>query len=249
MFIKLLQQNFIHLRISSGTLSHSKFVVHYSFTVMKKIFLLMALVFWCAAILYAMSDRIKGSGSLTTESRSVENFNGAHVMGSGQVYITQGSTQSVKVEADNNIIEHVKTEVRGGTLHIGMEDGSYSNYTLKVYLTMPDVRRLEVSGSGDISALSALNVKELSSIIRGSGNISIKGKADEHKVEIYGSGDVEAADFEAEQASIKIAGSGDCKIYAVKNLSVKISGSGDVRYKGNPLVSQTIRGSGDVKKW
>lgn len=212
-------------------------------------FLVLALVFWCAAVLYAMSDRIKGSGSITTENRSVESFNGAHVMGSGQIYITQGATQSVKVEADNNIIEHVKTKVRGGTLHIGMEDGSYSNYTLKVYLTMPDVRLLEVSGSGDINVQSALDVKELSSIIHGSGNIAIKGKTGEHKVEIYGSGDVDAADFEAEQASVTIAGSGDCKLHAVKNLSVKIAGSGDVRYKGSPLVNQTIRGSGNVKKW
>jgi hypothetical protein len=65
---------------------------------------------------------------------------------------------------------------------------------------------------------------------------------------ISGSGNVKAADFSANDANVKIAGSGNCWITANKNLTARIAGSGNVYYKGNPAIDTSTTGSGKVQK-
>ena len=53
-----------------------------------------------------------------TEDRHLSGFNAVDLAGSFDVYITQGSTESVKVEAPDEVIDHIITEVNGGVLKI-----------------------------------------------------------------------------------------------------------------------------------
>ena len=63
-------------------------------------------------------DCVEGSGKLLVETRDLPSFSGVNVSGSMDVYLTQGTTQAVKVEADDNLLKLIKTKVRGQELFI-----------------------------------------------------------------------------------------------------------------------------------
>ncbi|MFN2455837.1 MAG: head GIN domain-containing protein, partial [Pyrinomonadaceae bacterium] len=184
------------------------------------------------------------------------------------VYVTQGGTQPLRVEADDNILEKVRTSVQENTLVIETDGGCFRNVKLNIYASMANIKRLEIAGSGDIESKSPvksddldvvisgsgdvkLNVtaKTINTELKGSGDITLYGKADTHNVRKAGSGDINAANLLAQNTFVTSSGSGDVEVNAVQQLDVKNSGSGDVAYTSNPpqlTVSNT--GSGKVSK-
>jgi len=83
--------------------------------------------------------------------------------------------------------------------------------------------------------------------ISGSGSIHLSGKAEDYTVSISGSGKINAFDVDAKHVSVKISGSGDCRVSTSESLDAKISGSGDVYYRGRPQINAKISGSGSLK--
>ena len=92
---------------------------------MRKRGLLLVVIMLAAVIVTTACNAniVNGSGDLITETREVSDFNGINLSGSGEVIVTQGDTESLTVETDDNVMEHVKSEVRGATLHLGFEEG------------------------------------------------------------------------------------------------------------------------------
>jgi hypothetical protein len=82
--------------------------------------------------------------------------------------------------------------------------------------------------------------------IAGSGDISLGATAGDLKIEIAGSGSVEAGG--ADQAEVSIAGSGDVTVGDVRRgLTAEIAGSGDIHVESvNGPVKVGLAGSGDV---
>jgi hypothetical protein len=102
----------------------------------------------------------------------------------------------------------------------------------------------EISGSGDMDL--EVETGMLESKISGSGSIHLSGKAEDYTASISGSGQIKAFDVQAKTVSVKISGSGDCRVHATESLDAKISGSGDVYYKGRPRIDTKISGSGSL---
>jgi len=105
----------------------------------------------------------------------------------------------------------------------------------------------EINGSGDIESYVVAN--EISSIIRGSGDLKYFGNTPLHSIRISGSGDIEAFELFTESTFIDIDGSGDAYVWAETLLDIFIAGSGNVTYKGNPQLNLEITGSGSVNAW
>src|SRR4051812_14457869 len=81
-------------------------------------FLLAITLLVCPGYIYAKYVSPPDEPFSKVEDRHLSGFNAVDLAGSFDVYITQGSTESVKVEAPDNIIDHILTEVRGGVLKI-----------------------------------------------------------------------------------------------------------------------------------
>ncbi|WP_372946690.1 head GIN domain-containing protein [Mariniphaga sp.] len=209
------------------------------------------------------------------EEREVSSFSEISLRISGKVHLEQGNRQSVRVEAKSSTLEEIITEVKGRTLIIRFKSNnifrrSFNPGRVDIYITVPEINALSVSGSGDIVAESKIKSRILDLAVSGSGDISLKnldaeriktavsgsgdilinkgGVADELEVAISGSGNVKAENFEVKNVEVKIAGSGSCSIYATEYLKAKVSGSGNVLYKGNPQIDTSVVGSGKVKK-
>ena len=211
---------------------------------------------------------LRGSGDVITETREVSGFDKVVLACSGDIILTQGEEESLKIEGEDNIVAKITTEVKDGTLYLEFENSSISFVTterLKFYLTMDEITGLTITGSGDIDSaeietttldisivgsgdidIDALAAKRLDVSIAGSGDLNLVGEVQTHTVNIAGSGNYEARHLHSQTVSITIAGSGDITVWAEDALDVKILGSGDVYYFGRPSVSQTILGSGDI---
>lgn len=240
---------------------------------MKKTNILSSLGFLAVILLSSCGKNgpcIKGDGNVITETRTVASFNKIELDGSSDIYITQDSVQSLVIEAEENILKILETEVSGSRLNIGFEKHRcvWKHEPIKVYITMPDLKGVSIDGSGDVYVQGHFDLGDVDLDIDGSGNIhmgdvsassigmSISGSGDAtfsgpttveyFDISIDGSGKVKAFGLPANHVTVDIDGSGDCKVQALQTLNVKISGSGDVYYIGNPQINIDIDGSGDV---
>ncbi len=196
---------------------------------------------------WGKGKRVKGSGKVATETRDLSDFSAIHTSGSTDIEITIGETFSVEIEADDNLLELLETEVRHGTLFVSFADGYSINtrYGSRLKITMPELNEIDIRGSSDIIA-SGLSGEELIVSIAGSGDVKLSGEVESVEVDIRGSGDVDAKKLVAREAHVSIKGSGDVRIAVDDYIDARISGSGDITYYGDPRVKKRIRGSGDI---
>lgn len=104
-----------------------------------------------------------------------------------------------------------------------------------------------VKGSGDV-VVSRLSCNELQGKVAGSGDLTLRGKADRGYYEVAGSGDLSAYDCTVTDLECLVKGSGDIRAYATGTLNAEVRGSGDIGYKGDAQVKAVIKGSGDITK-
>ena len=197
--------------------------------------------------------RIKGTGAVERTTRDVKDFKSIDVMTSANVFVKQSTTFKVEVEAQKNIADVLETVVEEGTLKIKLKQGSWnlSFDKLNIYVEMPTVETLEISGSGDLKAETALTGDNMTVDITGSGNINIeKGlTAKSLKIRIGGSGDIKIDSIAVNELSTKIAGSGGLIVTGkADKADYTVSGSGDIDAKKlkSKAVEAAVSGSGNI---
>jgi len=212
---------------------------------------------------------VRGSGRVVEEEREVSGFTGVALNGVGHLTIERGDTERLRIEAEDNLLPYIETQISGGVLEIGQRTNVnlWPKRPINFYLTVVNLESVAVSGSGQVEApvleaerfslaisgsgdakMDGLDTQELTVQISGSGKVDIAGgKADKQDVSISGSGRYTARDLESMDAQVRISGSGSATIRVSDNLDVTVSGSGDVQYLGRPRIQQAVSGSGKVR--
>jgi len=219
--------------------------------------------------------KIKGNGNVVTIERSTEEYNAISVSGWFDVILVDGQEGKLSIEGEENLLEHIKTEVKDGKLVIKVKKG----YNLQpsswkkdggIYVTVPveSVNAVSLSGSGDIvgkKTISAsefktsmsgsgditldLDTKTVTASMSGSGDIKLSGTTEVFEVQISGSGDINAYELIADRVDASVSGSADIKVTANEMLKARVSGSGDIHYRGDPKkIDSKTSGSGDITK-
>ena len=188
---------------------------------------------------------VQGSGVRATETRDVAAFRSIDLRGFEQARVTIGDKTEVIVEADDNIVPLILTEVNHDTLRVFNKESYSSQLGVKLNITTPALQAVSVAGSGDVQVLK-LQEKSFTVNIAGSGNAKAEGFAENVQAITSGSGNVDLSAVAAKKGSVVITGSGSVKVNVADALSARIIGSGDIRYKGNPRIEQQIIGSGRV---
>ena len=209
-----------------------------------------------------------GQSNAQKENRRVDEFSKVSFGISGNLYIKQGSQQSVELKGDD--LDEIETEVSGGKLRIKYTKSgwNWNRDRVDVYVTITKLEGLTLSGSGKVYGESIFKTDDLDlsvsgsgdleleidaddveTGISGSGGVELKGNASSHRISISGSGKLNAEDLEAETYDIHISGSGSCRIHATKEIDASVSGSGSIYYRGEPdKVYSSTSGSGKVRK-
>jgi hypothetical protein len=237
---------------------------------MKKTLILIA--FFASNLISSCIDfgkRVDGNGRIKTETRKPGEARRIKVSGDINVFIEQGSP-SVKIEADENVLQYILTETNDNWLEIRTRDhvNLHTSEPVKVYITTPEITDLKVTGSGNIESRSKFSTSHRTSFgitgsgdiivdidaprvdsrITGSGNLHIQGETKDVEVHISGSGNYDGVNLKAENADVSIAGSGDAGLFAENRLKASVTGSGNVKFKGNASVESHVAGSGSVLK-
>ena len=197
-------------------------------------------------------DRLTANGNIISETRGLGQFTGVSSSGATPVEIKYGTEYSIEIKGSSNIVPHYITRVVNNILYIGFENANVHRDDIEVVLTMPMIRKIELSGSTKAAIKGPFpDVANFEVSISGSGNVKLENsmQAENVDVEISGSGEVDFEKMSTKKVEVDISGSGNVRIQVEDRLKAKISGSGKVYYRGNPVVQQDISGSGKAIKF
>lgn len=212
---------------------------------------------------------VKGNGNIKSENREVSNFDAIKVSGAFKVILSQNDDYSLKITADENLLEIIKTKVKNDILYISTEKDIYKSNELTLYIGFKHLSKLIANGANTIknngiirfddfyfetngASTASLHIKANQLDIENSGasTIKLEGKSKIFNVDINGAGSVNAVKLESEKCEINISGVGSGKVYATKELKVDISGIGSVKYKGSPdKIISDVSFLGTLKKY
>ena len=136
------------------------------------------------------SSGVQGSGAAATSIRALPSFSGIDLAGSNNVTVVAGTRQSVVVHADSNLLSHVTTQVKAGTLIIGDVGSFNAKSPMYVEVSVPSLTALDLSGSGNIT-VTGIRASRLTVTVPGSGDISASGSVTQLDISIDGSGDAQ----------------------------------------------------------
>jgi hypothetical protein len=211
----------------------------------------------------------RGSGNVVTEMREVSNFRAIEIDYPAEVIVQQSSQESLKLEAEDNLLPNLKTQVRNGTLEIfyKRENGKHVNPTkaVKITIVAKDLANVEFNSAGELTIeglktssldvslsgagnldLDRLQVKDLGVNLSGAGSMTASGTADDLDLNISGFGDFKGADLHGQVARVNISGAGSATVWVDDDLSAAISGAGSISYYGSASVTRQISGVGGI---
>jgi hypothetical protein len=211
----------------------------------------------------------RGSGNVKTETRDVSDFHSIEISYPADVLVKQGSQESLQIEAEDNLLPGLKTEVKNGVLDIFYKttNGKHVNptKTVKITVVVKDLTSVDFTSAGELTIdnlktntldvslsgagnlkLNKILVKALGVSLSGAGSMSASGTADNLNLSISGFGDFKGADLHNRDARVEISGAGSATTWVDNNLDAQISGAGSISYYGSASVTKQVSGVGGV---
>lgn len=206
-----------------------------------------------------------------TKSFNLTGFNEIEASGAVNIYLIQGSTESIKVETTNFDMNKVVVEKSGKILKVYTKRsrGSSRNRKVDVYITCININRLEASGSSDIYAEKStiksqnleiyahgasdidivVDVTNLEVEASGASDIRISGKADKQNIKVSGASDFKAYSLAGKEVEVKASGASSVNVQVSERLDAKASGASSIHYKGDPKnVYVSSNGASSISK-
>ncbi len=204
------------------------------------------------------------------QERNVGQFTGVKVGGAFKVVLSQTGKHRLVVEAEEDLLDKVRTEVKGDVLHIEMKwDWSWKDRDkITVYVEFEDLESLEVSGAADITAKTPIeandldisvsgagdidlevNAKTMEVTVSGAGDVSVSGSTDRQKIRLSGAGSYKAQHLKSNYAHAKASGAGSIVVNVSEEIEAYASGAGSVKYYGDPAKEKSnASGAGSISK-
>ena len=210
---------------------------------------------------------IKGDGNIKKETRAVSAFSEIEVSGMYQVYLTQGKTNSLVIEGDENLMQYIITKNDNNKLIIETKKSLNPTGDIKIYLTFTSLESIDLSGACEVigegrlkfdkiefegSGASEFTLDMKAGLVEfdlsGASEIHLKGKA--NKVLIDGSGAIKisAFDFVINDCEVDLSGASEASLNVTNTLSIDVSGAATIAYKGGAkIIKQSTSGASSIK--
>ena len=206
-----------------------------------------------------------------TETRNVKNFDAIEVSSGIELFLSMGNRESVKVVADDEIIDNVKTEVRGGTLHIYMRESNWLRsifnwgftQSRKVYVTVNELKRLGASSGSDVQSENTLKgdrlkieassgsdvtldlvYKEVTLSTSSGSDARLSGRTKFFTANTSSGSDINARELQAQICKVSASSGSDASVSVTDELNANASSGAGVVYYGNPDVKNIDESSG-----
>ena len=207
---------------------------------------------------------VKGNRNVISEDRNISSdFNRIKVQQGISLYLTQGNSTEISVEADENIMDLLITEVKNNELKVYFEKNVYKAKARKVFLTTKNITEIRTSSGASVKTENTIHVENL--ILDSSSGSSIRATVDADQIEsstssgahinVYGETDklsvrassgssIDADELLAEDVSAKVSSGANIDVNAKHSLTAKASSGGDIDYKGSPKTINKNTSSG-----
>ncbi|MFB0938511.1 MAG: hypothetical protein ACJAV9_000586 [Urechidicola sp.] len=206
---------------------------------------------------------IQGNGNVVSDDRNISsNFSGIEVSQGIQVRISQGNETKLTVEADENIIDLLITEIDGDILKIYFEK-NVNRATRNIYLTVEKLnsirttsgahvkndgvfktKTLSLDSSSGSHILLDLNVSEVTASASSGADIELSGSSDEFRGDASSGSHIDADELNSKIATADVSSGANINVYASQELNAKASSGGDIDYYGSPEVVNKSKSSG-----
>lgn len=212
---------------------------------------------------------IRGNGNVVSEDRTISSdFNSIKVQQGITVYLTQANSTKLNVEADENIIDLLITEVKNNELKIYFEKNVYKTKARNVYLTANNIDAIRTSSGAhvkgentietsnldlDASSGSSIKIEVVTNEIRtetsSGAHIKIAGKTTNLSASSSSGSSIDADDLKSINTIAKASSGADIDVYVSEQLTAKASSGGSIEYKGNPSnIDKDTSSGGSVSK-
>ena len=200
-------------------------------------------------------DKIKGNGRITTETRTASSFTDIDVGTSIRVEITQSKSHTIEVEAEENLLPYVVTEISGKELHIHFKKGVSikANEPIIVHVNMADLREIDAGSASSVTTTSLFKGTDLAvecgssaqvevefegnsvrADVGSAGRVELRGAVNSVDLEVSSAGVINAGELKAKNAKVEANSAGSMSVYASERLDADASSAASIRYKGNP---------------
>ncbi len=191
---------------------------------------------------------VKGSGTSKTEQRNVTGFKRIDAGGAMNVEVDAQKDFSVSVEADDNLLQHIKTEVSGDTLKIYSEGKISPSAKLNVKISMPSIEGLNLSGASD-GKITNVRADSLELKASGASEVTISGAAKNLEADASGASEIDAEGLKVEDGKIEASGASKAMVSVANNLEANASGASKISYAGEPKnLKQNSSGASSINK-
>jgi carbon monoxide dehydrogenase subunit G len=217
----------------------------------------------CLMLLSAIAQ-----AKVQSETRKLTDFTGIKAGGAFEIFLMQGNTTSLKLEANQKMLNKIRTEVKDGILNIYTDGRTEINSPVKIFVTIKELKKVDMGGAARLKGESVftsgklvlntsgaarieLNVKtdELDITAAGAGSIEVEGSASKLRANLSGASSLRAFGLEASSVSVEASGASCAQVNAGKEITAEASGASSINYKGEPGTKNINRsGSSSVRK-
>ena len=205
------------------------------------------------------------------DTRNVSDFTGIEASGKFDITVVKGDTESLTIEADDDVLPYVRSKVKEGELCLYVKKGIFrkiaNSKSIKATIVMKNMKEVSLSDAckltsndlftpkkfkGECSGTSSMsinvNAEKVSIECSDASLVDLKGSAVKIEIEMSGSSILRAEDFTARTADIETSGTSSVTINVTDVLKVEASKASQVYYKGSPVVKIESSGESKVKQ-
>ncbi len=208
---------------------------------------------WIASmvLLFSACSFKRGSGNIVSETRNVSSFESIKVSEGIEAFVSNGPL-SVRVEADDNLIEYLRTKVSNGVLKVDLDITSVDDAHLKVNITAPNIRKIAASSGAEVEMLNVLKHKDRIELDASSAadiqgvvdapevaleassgaELDIEGRTRMVKVRSSSGSNIDASGLLSETAEVRSSSGATAKVYASVQLKAQASSGSTINHRG-----------------
>ncbi|MBD0776720.1 DUF2807 domain-containing protein [Maribacter sp. ANRC-HE7] len=209
----------------------------------------------------------KGNGVVTSETREItEEFTEVSASEGLDVYVTNGTEFEITVEADENIIDLIATDIKNDRLRIHAVE-NIGRATKKVFVTLPEITglksssgahlstenliksdKLEIDASSGANINIEMDVSEVDIDASSGANLNLSGDAHTVYVDASSGANINAKKLISKVCHADASSGGNLSVYVSEDLTADASSGGNISYSGEASVTKKKSVSGSVHK-
>ncbi len=210
----------------------------------------------------------KGSGRVVTETRDALPFMNVEIIGSLKVYLQQGDSLTIKIEADDNLLELVDTSIKNNKLRIGLKEPISQENQITAYITVKDLSRLSATNNSVVTAnevingsyleleikngaqsMLELNYEKVNLVLNSGATAKLHGKAEKFYAESSTGSLLDARFFEVSECDITSRTGSQAKVYVTDYLKATARSGSIIYFRGAPSrIERFTSGGGSIKE-